>query len=138
MKYKDIADAYLAWSESAYKANLQEDERNWCWLGFDKWLVDNDKQLSEESIREYFEFEDLNEEYKKINESTAAQPKNTSYIKAEIGLIQGAKRSFVARHKSRLANYANDAIQKHYNQRTAISFGVGRFLVKKEQAEQKK
>lgn len=133
MTYKTLANKYLDWtSETIDSVKAGEAKRNWCLLGLDE---TESPSLTQEGLRDYINTEEQAKAFADLKKKQVSQPKVFSFIQEETDMIDGIRKGMVERHKSRLTRYADDAIQKAYLQRQAVSIGTAKFLLQKERAE---
>lgn len=130
MTIQPLIDSFLAWLKEAYTANTDfSKNRGWNMLGFDS-------DITYQDISDYFDRADLNKDYVgKYNNTDIPTKEAYAFIQAEINMIYGFHKSFVARHKTRLGYYRDDTAMKNFHTWNCINLAFGRFLGEKIIAE---
>jgi hypothetical protein len=94
----------------------------WCLLGFDQ------KTITGENIRKYFDRKELNTEFvKRCHEPDLMKKNDHLTYGAEINYIYGFSKSFAARHRTRLQMYADDWANKKVRTASATNLGYASF-----------
>ena len=132
MSIKELLTSLKSWMEAVYSSTANMEARPWCDLG-------HKEALNQEKIREHFDREELNKIYEtRVKEEDYTKKQPYAFVQAEINLIYGFHKCFVARHKTRLQHYRDDCAQKHYHTRSAIELSEGKFYAARNKAEKKK
>ena len=125
MRAKEAIDGLQAWT---LEAATKRTNRPWCLFGLTK--------IDVESITALFDRSELVSEYNtRYNEHDPLKKKPHSYLQTEINLVYGMQKAFTARHRSRLQVYRDDAAQKAYHCRRAVTKAFTKFTVTQAAAE---
>ena len=124
---KEAMDSLQDWS---LKAATLRVERPWCMFGLDT-------QATPAAIAALFDRSVLVKEYiARYNELAPKKKKPHSYLQSEINLLYGMHKAFVARHRTRLETYRDDASQKGYHTRRTVTRAMSKFSTTQAKAEE--
>ncbi len=114
MRLNSIIKSYIAWLDNVWNNYALTSSRSWCTLSL-QGLANTDLTL-------FFDRKDLNDEYsKRYAENDPNKKLPFTYIGTEIDAITTFQKSMVARHKSRLQAYRDDAVQKRFLVKSTIA-----------------
>lgn len=123
---RQLIEQFQHW---ALESGTLRSDRKWCLFGLSF-------PINRESLAKLFDKKELVDKYvERYKEKDPAKVKPTSYIQAEINLIYGFHKGMTARHKTRLQIYRDDAAQKVYHCRRAVSSAFERFSSATDAAE---
>lgn len=126
MRGEDVVNALQDWS---LEAGTKRVERPWCLFGLTA-------AFNQENIAKLFDRSEIGKEYqKRYVEIDPHKKKPHSFLQIEAHLIYGAHKAFVARHKTRLQHYRDDASQKAYHTRRAVTKAFGKLNALQSKAE---
>lgn len=135
MQIEDLISDFLTWStNTVVQTRLANAENGYGWLYKDINYTDD---LSVENYQKFFDRTSQNEEYVKnynVQDNSSKQP--YAWLQNEINMIYSFHKCFAMRNATRLQYYRNDLSQKGARTSSAINIAIGKYLHKKEQAEQ--
>jgi hypothetical protein len=134
MKIKELLKKFLSWqSEAVVDNRVANNETGYGWVSKG---IGYDKDLNVVGYQEFFDRQDLNDEYaQRYEEQDIRSKKPYVYHQNEINLIYSFHKCFAMRNHSRLQYYKNDLIQKGARTKSAINIGLGKLEQRKEKVE---
>lgn len=113
----------------ALQVGTKRTNRPWCLFG----LV---APINQKEVAKLFDRSEVGKEYKaRYAETMPSKKKPHSFLQLEAHLIYSAHKAFIARHKTRLQYYRDDAAQKAYHIRRAVTKSFSRFSALQAKAE---
>ena len=93
--------------------------------------------LAEADLKKYFDRSALGELYASEYDKQTTAGKPFGFFQMESDLIYSMHKCFAARHRGRLMVYRDDCSQKKYHTYSALSLGLAKYDVIKNNAEQR-
>lgn len=112
MRGENVVTAIQDWT---MEAGTRRVDRPWCLFGLDL-------PITQANLAKLFDRQEISEEYKlRFAQTDPLKKKPHSFLQIEAHLVYGAHKAFVARHKTRLQHYRDDASQKAFHNRRAVT-----------------
>lgn len=114
----------------AVESGTLRSNRKWCLFGLTF-------PITRESLANLFTSKDLVAKFEeRYKEKDPSKVKPISYVQAEINLLYGFQKAMTVRHKTRLQIYRDDAAQKVYHCRRAVTSAFEQFSLFSDAAEE--
>lgn len=135
MDAEELFKDYLKWcKDTVVDKRVKNGEEGYGWVFK---ALNFDKDLTLKDFQDFFDRKDKNDEYKTNYDSNdLAGKKSYAWLQHEINLIYSFHKSFAMRNQTRLQHYRHDLAQKGARVRSSVNIGLGKFLHKKEAADQ--
>lgn len=127
MRAKELISEFQKWAIDAATLRV---ERPWCTFGMTA-------PFTADQIAAYFDRSELVDKYvAQYNEIDPSKKRAHSFFQTEINLIYGFHKAFVGRHRTRMQTYRDDAAQKAFHCRRAVTKAFTKFSDIASRAEQ--
>lgn len=134
MKVEELMQKFLDWAkDDVVEKRLQNSEvgRDWLYK-----TLEFDEEITLESMQNFFDRNEQNAEYKtRYVEQNVNAKQAYGWLQNEINMIYSFHKCFAMRNQSRLQYYRHDLSQKGARTRSAVNIALGKFLKKRDIAE---